>query len=58
MRIWTRAPLRLRLTLAFAASMAIVLSALGAFLHFRLGAELLRGIDLELRSREVSSPRR
>ena len=51
MRIWTRAPLRLRLTLAFAVSMAIVLAALGAFLHFRLSSELLRSVDLELRSR-------
>ena len=47
----TRAPLRLRLTLAFALCMATVLSALGGFLYVRLGAELLGGIDLELRSR-------
>jgi len=31
--------------------MAAVLTGLGAFLHARLGAELLKGIDLELRSR-------
>lgn len=51
MRFRTTAPLRLRLTLAFALSMAAVLAGLGGFLHVRLGAELLRGIDLELRSR-------
>ena len=50
-RIKIRAPLRLRLTLAFALSVAVVLAGLGWFLHVRLGAELLRGIDLELRSR-------
>ncbi len=44
-------PLRLRLTIAFAAGMAIVLAALGAFLHLRLGAELLDSIDMGLRSR-------
>lgn len=44
-------PLRLRLTLAFAGSVAIVLAGLGVFLYARLGAELQHGIDLELRSR-------
>ncbi len=46
-----RLPIRLRLTLAFACGMALVLSALGAFLYLRLGAELLRSIDMGLRSR-------
>ncbi len=46
-----RLPIRLRLTLAFALGMALVLSALGAFLYLRLGAELLRSIDAGLRSR-------
>lgn len=50
-RLRAKAPLRLRLTLAFALSMAAVLTGLGAFLHARLGTELLRGIDFELRSR-------
>src|SRR5262245_25013251 len=49
-----RIPLRLRLTLAFALSMAALLAGLGIFLHLRLGSELLRGIDLELRSRAGS----
>lgn len=51
MRFWGSAPLRLRLTAAFALSMAAVLAGLGGFLHVRLGAELLGGVDLELRSR-------
>jgi signal transduction histidine kinase len=46
-----RIPLRLRLTLAFAGGMAVVLAGLGGFVYLRLGVELLRGIDLELRSR-------
>jgi signal transduction histidine kinase len=50
-RTWTRLPLRSRLTLVFALVMATVLAALGGFLYTRLGAELLRGTDLELRSR-------
>jgi two-component system OmpR family sensor kinase len=44
-------PLRVRLTLAFASGMAVVLAALGVFLYARLGTELLQGIDLELRAR-------
>ena len=47
----TSLPLRLRLTLAFALCMAVVLTALGVFLRVRLGNELLRGIDLDLRAR-------
>lgn len=43
--------LRLRLTLAFAASMAVVLAGLAVFLYARFSAELQRNIDLELRSR-------
>lgn len=46
-----RVPLRLRLTLAFAVGMALVLAALGFVLHARLGADLTRAIDMELRSR-------
>ena len=44
-------PVRLRLTLAFAAGMVVVLAGLGAFLYLRLGEELLDSIDLGLRSR-------
>jgi two-component system OmpR family sensor kinase len=46
-----RVPLRLRLTLAFAVAMAVVLTALGTFLYVRLGSELLRSIDTGLRPR-------
>ena len=51
MRTLTGLPLRLRITLAFASSVAVVLAGLGVFLHLRLGSELQHGIDLELRSR-------
>jgi two-component system OmpR family sensor kinase len=44
-------PLRLRLALAFAAGMPLVLSGLGAFLYYRLGADLMASVDLGLRSR-------
>src|SRR5206468_1745196 len=44
-------PLRLRVTLAFALSVALVLAGLGVFIYLRLGAELRHGVDLELRSR-------
>jgi signal transduction histidine kinase len=50
----TQLPLRLRLTLAFALCMAVVLAALGVFLRVRLGDELLRGIDLDLRARAAA----
>ncbi|WP_214324564.1 ATP-binding protein [Nonomuraea sediminis] len=46
-----RISLRVRLTLAFALAMALVLAGLGGFLYARLGAELLNGVDLDLRSR-------
>jgi two-component system, OmpR family, sensor kinase len=46
-----RIPIRLRLTLAFAAGMAIVLAALGAFVYLRVGHDLMNGIDMQLRSR-------
>lgn len=46
-----RLPIRLRLTLAFAVGLAVVLASLGAFLYVRLGTELLSSIDLGLRSR-------
>ncbi|HYM56418.1 MAG TPA: ATP-binding protein [Solirubrobacteraceae bacterium] len=47
----TRIPIRLRLTLAFTAVMAVLLCATGLFLHLRLGAELDATIDRGLRSR-------
>jgi len=46
-----RVPIRLRLTLAFAAGMAVVLAGLGAFVYLRVGHDLMNGIDMQLRSR-------
>jgi two-component system OmpR family sensor kinase len=46
-----RRPIRLRLTLAFAAAMAVLLAAMGLFLYVRLSASLDRTIDQSLRGR-------
>jgi hypothetical protein len=46
-----RVPIRLRVTLAFAVAMAIVLAATGFFLYIRLGSALDRTIDQSLRAR-------
>jgi two-component system OmpR family sensor kinase len=46
-----RLPLRLRVSLAFAVSVAAVLAGLGVFVYLRLGAELQHEVDLDLRSR-------
>jgi two-component system OmpR family sensor kinase len=43
-------PLRLRLTLVFATAMAVVLAAVGAFVYFRVGGELLTSVDQSLRA--------
>ncbi|MEU1177088.1 ATP-binding protein [Streptomyces sp. NPDC005820] len=48
-------PVRLRLTLAFCLAMAVVLTALGAFLYTRMGAELTRAVDLDLRARAAAT---
>jgi len=52
-----RLPIRWRLALAFAVAMAVVLSALGAFLYVRLERSLIDGIDetLELRAAQIKS---
>ena len=52
-----RLPVRVRVTLAFAGVMAIVLGATGLFVYVRLGAELDHTIEQGLRSRagDVSS---
>ena len=47
----SRLPIRVRLTLAFALAMAVVLAATGAFLYFRLGSSLDETIDEGLRAR-------
>jgi two-component system, OmpR family, sensor kinase len=53
----SRVPIRLRVTLVFTASMALVLAAVGLFLYLRLEAQLDESIDNGLRSRagEVST---
>ena len=44
-------PIRIRLTLFFAAAMAIVLSAVGLFVYTRVASDLDRAFDKDLRSR-------
>ena len=52
-----RMPIRWRLSLAFALGMAVVLSALGAFLYVRLERSLMGGLDetLEVRATQRRS---
>ena len=45
-----RLPIRVRLTLAFAVAMAVVLTALGAFVYVRVGNTLLSSVDQTLRA--------
>lgn len=47
----SRLPIRVRITLAFAGVMAVVLGAVGLFLYLRLEAQLNESIDQGLRSR-------
>ena len=51
MRPLARVPIRLRLTLTFAAAMAAVLAGMGLFLYLRVGAALDATIDQSLRGR-------
>jgi hypothetical protein len=46
-----RLPLRVRVTLASAASIAVILGALSLFVYARLQAELLRAADAAMRTR-------
>jgi len=46
-----RLPIRLKLTLAFAAVMAVVLAATGLFVYVRLGSELDRSLKQSLQAR-------
>ena len=48
---WTRLPLRVRLTLLFAAGMTVVLSGVRVFVYARAGRDLLATVDAGLRSR-------
>ncbi len=47
----SRLPIRVRVTLAFAAVMAVVLGGVGLFLYLRLEAQLDESLDTALRSR-------
>jgi len=51
MTVWTRLPIRHRLTLAFAAGLVLVVAGLSAFVYVRTGADLLATADAGLRSR-------
>jgi two-component system, OmpR family, sensor kinase len=46
----SRIPIRVRLTLPFAAAMAVVLAATGAFVYVRVGDQLLASVDSNLRA--------
>ena len=48
---WTALPIRWRLTAAFAAAMALLISGLSGFVYARTGADLLDAVDAGLRSR-------
>jgi signal transduction histidine kinase len=47
----TRLPIRVRLTIAFAAGMAMVLAGVGVFVYVRMGSALLEATDAGLLSR-------
>jgi two-component system OmpR family sensor kinase len=47
----SRLPIRIRLTLAFAVAMALVIAGVGALLYVRLGESLLENLDASLRAR-------
>ena len=47
----SRLPVRIRLTLAFTAVMAVVLAALGMFVYARVGSDLDVALDQSLRTR-------
>jgi len=47
----SRLPIRLRVAAAFAVAMAVVLAGTGAFVYARLGTDLNRALDQELRLR-------
>ncbi len=53
----SRIPIRLRLTLAFALVMAVVLAAMGFFVYARVGSALLDSMDQSLRSQTVDASR-
>ena len=52
-----RLPIRVRLTLAFTAVMAVVLAAMSFFVYARVGSTLLASIDQSLRGADASTSR-
>jgi signal transduction histidine kinase len=48
--VLNRVPIRVRLTLAFALAMAVVLGAMGVFVYFRVSATLVSSADQALRA--------
>jgi two-component system OmpR family sensor kinase len=52
-----RLPIRLRLTLAFTAVMAVVLAGMSFFVYARVGSALLASMDQSLRSQTVDASR-
>ena len=48
---WATLPIRWRLTAAFAAATALLISGLSGFVYARTGADLLAAVDAGLRSR-------
>jgi hypothetical protein len=53
----SRIPIRLRLTLPFAAAMALVLAAIGIFVYLRVGSALLASVDTSLRAQLTEATR-
>src|ERR1017187_3170454 len=53
-RGFSRAPTRVRLTLAFAVTMVVVLAFTGLFVYVRFRSELDRTIDLNLRTQTAA----
>jgi len=51
----SRIPIRLRLTLPFAAAMALVLAATGIFIYLRVGSSLLGSVDTSLRGQIIDA---
>jgi two-component system, OmpR family, sensor kinase len=51
----SRLPIRVRLTVAFAVAMAIVLAAMALFVYLRVGSALLASVDQTLRSQATEA---
>ena len=51
----SRLPIRVRLTLAFAIAMAVVLAVMGGFVYVRLANALMSSVDQTLRSQATEA---